>query len=91
MRIHIENLTNKAEDHESEMEELRSAFEEEIATLKREKRRLDDLMTIREQEIDSLRTYKERAEEEMQVKLEHLEQKYERQLTRIKEEFLKSS
>ncbi len=65
MRIHIENLTNKTEDHENEMDELRSAFEEEISTLKREKRRLDDLMTIREQEIESLRSFKERAEEEM--------------------------
>ena len=51
MRIHIENLTNKAEDYESRLSKLQSANDEEIATLKREKRRLDDLLTIREEEI----------------------------------------
>lgn len=58
MRIHIENLTNKAEDHESEVESLRAAFDQDVASLKREKRRLDDLLTIREDEIMALASFK---------------------------------
>lgn len=65
MRIHIENLTSKVEEHETQEEDLKAQYEDEISTLKREKRRLDDLMTIREAEIESLRTFKQKAEAEM--------------------------
>jgi predicted nuclease with TOPRIM domain len=54
MRIHIENLTGKAEELEAELGEKRESSEEEMASLKREKRRLDDLLTIREGEIERM-------------------------------------
>lgn len=55
MRIHIENLTNKTEDHESQVARLQSSYDEEVSVLKREKRRLDDLLTIREEEVSELK------------------------------------
>jgi len=55
MRIHIENLTNKLEEYERERGVLEGRIEQEIKEVKREKRRLDDLLTIREEEIDKLK------------------------------------
>jgi hypothetical protein len=91
MRIHIENLTSKVEEHDNFVDDLKAQYDDEISTLKREKRRLDDLMTIRETEIESLRAFKLKAEAEMKGQIENLERKYERSLTRVKEEFLKQS
>ena len=54
MRIHIENLTGKVEEQEADLASLRDTASEEKASMKREKRRLDDLLTIREGEIDRL-------------------------------------
>ncbi len=54
MRIHIENLTHKSEVQEAEIEALKGQYEEEASQLKREKRRLDDLLTIREDEVTRL-------------------------------------
>ncbi len=55
LRIHIENLSGKGEEMEAERARERLGYEEEVAALKREKRRLDDLLTIREDELAQIR------------------------------------
>ena len=87
MRIHIENLSNKAEDNESVVADLKKEHEEDLRLLKREKRRLDDLLTIREDEVQSLKAINnelvlrnEQMEAEYNKKIEKLESKYESHL-----------
>lgn len=55
MRIHIENLTGKQEEHDNAISVITQKFEDELSIIKREKRRLDDLLTIREDECTKLR------------------------------------
>ena len=55
MRIHIENLTNNIEEDEKMKDTMSLEHDEQIKEIKREKRRLDDLLTIRENELEKLR------------------------------------
>ena len=98
MRIHIENLTGKTEEHESIMNQQELIYSEEVASLKREKRRLDDLLTIREDEIMTFKKAnaemskcQESMKEDFNLQLQKIESKYDKQLSRIREDFLKSS
>jgi len=66
---------------------------DEIAEIKREKRRLNDLMTLREQEIEKQKAdiiEKEGREKEkdslvsdLERKLKHLEKKYEKNVAKL--------
>ncbi|TNV81495.1 hypothetical protein FGO68_gene2959 [Halteria grandinella] len=85
MRIHIENLTGKQEEHEGALAQLTQKYEDELSVIKREKRRLDDLLTIREDEctklkhsIEDLKSTILRQNEEYAAKLRRLEERYER-------------
>ena len=51
LRIHIENMTTKQEEQDGVVVKLQVQQNEEVSAMKREKRRLDDLLTIRENEI----------------------------------------
>jgi hypothetical protein len=52
MRIHIESLNNKIEEDDRVMEKMTKEFDYQIDEIKREKRRLDDLLTIREKDLE---------------------------------------
>jgi len=67
MRIHIENLTGKQEEQDSVIAKMRQSFEEEVSSMKREKRRLDDLLTIREEEISVMKRDKEKFNAEIRA------------------------
>ena len=54
MRMHIENIQQRVEDLEKEKAKIESEFKEENHDIKREKRRLNDLLTLREEEIERL-------------------------------------
>lgn len=56
MRLHIENVQQRVEDLEKIKSKLEKDFTEETSEIKREKRRLNDLLTLREEEIEKLRT-----------------------------------
>jgi hypothetical protein len=93
MRIHIENVQDKVELLEKEKDKHNKEFQEQMVEVKREKRRLDDLLTIREEELkkmrdgDKLRTKiqleKESLVQEYEKKIKHLEKRYEKQLTKM--------
>ena len=51
MRLHIENQTNRIEELERDQGKLEKKFDEELVEIRQEKRRLNDLLTIREDEI----------------------------------------
>ena len=51
LKLHVESLTFKSEEAEKENERLQS----DIARLQREKTRMDDVLTLRENEIEGLR------------------------------------
>lgn len=55
MRIHIENQSNKIEECENSIIKMQQSFEDEFKEIKREKRRLDDLLTIREDELEKIK------------------------------------
>lgn len=52
MRIFIENFQNQIEEQQTIQSKKEAEFETQIQEVKREKRRLDDLLTIREAELD---------------------------------------
>ena len=54
MKLHIETLQDKIDEMTKTQKEELCKFEEEVAEIKREKRRLGDLLTLREQEVDRL-------------------------------------
>lgn len=51
MRIHIENLQNKIEELERTKDQKDQEYQDELKDIKKEKRRLNDLLTLREEEI----------------------------------------
>jgi len=93
MRLHIDNLTQKIEDLEKASSINETEFSEEIQEIKREKRRLNDLLTLREEEIAKIKNddskqhqiIKEREGliSELEKKLKHTEKKYEKALKKI--------
>lgn len=54
MRLHIENIQDKLEHADRARDKTKSQYKEEMQEVKREKRRLDDLLTIREKELAQL-------------------------------------
>ena len=93
MRLHLENVSQKVEDLEKAKAILEKEFQEETVEIKREKRRLNDLLTLREEEIAK---YKESEKgrvkglQERDViigdyerKLKHMEKKYEKNLGKL--------
>ncbi|CDW84735.1 UNKNOWN [Stylonychia lemnae] len=91
MRVFIENLQNQIED---EVKKAKSQ-EDKISEIKREKRRLDDLLTIRENELDKLQTVKKEQEtkesmiSELEKKIKHSEKKHEKQVIKLQAELSK--
>jgi ABC-type Fe3+-hydroxamate transport system substrate-binding protein len=63
--------------------------------VKREKRRLDDLLTIRENELEKLAGYKTKEEQtqqlisEMEKKIKHMEKKHEKVVTKMQADISK--
>lgn len=55
MRLHIENVQQRVEDLERAKSKHDLDFQDETAEIKREKRRLNDLLTLREEEIEKLK------------------------------------
>ena len=55
MRLHIENQANRIEELERVKEKNDMKFESEVKEIKHEKRRLNELLTLRENEIDQLK------------------------------------
>ncbi len=53
MRVYIDNLTNQVESETRKNEKLQQEFDDQISEVKREKRRLDDLLTIKEKELEN--------------------------------------
>lgn len=86
MRIHIENLTNKIEEEEKESSVKLVQYEQDIQEIKREKRRMDDLLTIRENELDKIKDcIKEKDSRivEMDKKIKQMEKKHEKDLQKL--------
>lgn len=54
MKLHIETLQDKIDEQTKKMEEEARKFEDGLLEVKREKRRLDDLLTLREKEVSGL-------------------------------------
>jgi hypothetical protein len=48
--------------------------------IKREKRRLDDLLTIREAELEKYKGMDKESIEELEKKIKHMEKKHEKQI-----------
>ena len=97
LRIHIENLTNKTEELDASIVKQREDFDHETASMKREKRRLDDLLTIRENELAQIRNsfnevigQKEVEKDEILKKMEKMDQKYQKQILKLKEDLVKA-
>ena len=67
MRLHIENLQQKTEDQDKELASIGSEHEDHLLEVRREKRRLDDLLTIRE-------TQSLKHEQEVQIHLQRIHQ-----------------
>ncbi len=55
MRLHIENVSQRVEDLEREKTKMEKETCEDMQEIKREKRRLNDLLTLREDELDRLK------------------------------------
>lgn len=70
-------------------------FHDETAEIKREKRRLNDLLTLREEEIEKLKEKGKLIGErdvtisELERKLKHIEKKYEKQIQKLNHELTK--
>jgi uncharacterized coiled-coil protein SlyX len=83
------------EDLERAKTKYESDFHDETAEIKREKRRLNDLLTLREEEIEKLRertklvSEKEQTINELERKLKHVEKKYEKQIQKLNHELSK--
>ena len=58
MRIHIENLQNRIEELERNKDKQDKEYEDEVQEIKKEKRRLNDLLTLREDEIQRIKDSK---------------------------------
>jgi len=68
-------------------------WEQELATMKREKRRLDDLLTIREGEVAQMRerlreeaAKREKLEAEATARVLRVERDFQRQIAKVREE-----
>ena len=91
MRIHIENLSNKIEEDERDKVDK----EKELQEVKREKRRLDDLLTIRERELERMSGSRDSLEikemeiEELEKRLKQQEKKYEKHIAKLTADLLK--
>ena len=55
MRVYIDSLTNQIENEIRTKEKITKEYENQLTEIKREKRRLDDLLTIREIELESFK------------------------------------
>jgi len=75
------------------MKKQREEWEQELATMKREKRRLDDLLTIREGEVAQMRerlmeeaSKREKLEAEATARVLRVERDFQRQIAKVREE-----
>ena len=95
MRIHIESLNNTVEDEERVKEKMALDFDQQMTEIKREKRRLDDLLTIRENELSKLKDAgaliekKEQVIAELEKKIKSMEKKHEKTLAKMHNELQK--
>ncbi len=93
MRLHLDDTVNRLEIVENERFAIDDKHQDEIKEIKREKRRLDDLLTIRENENDNMKIdmtglkqaliEKEHIIAEYEKKLKHYEKKYEKSIMKL--------
>ncbi len=92
MRIHIESLNNKIEEDDRVMEKMTKEFDYQIDEIKREKRRLDDLLTIREKDLEKCKDSSNEIEKKEQIigelekKIKHMEKKHDKALFKLQNE-----
>ena len=75
------------------MQKQKEEYELELATMKREKRRLDDLLTIREGEVAQMRerlreeaVKREKQEAEATARVLRVERDFQKQIAKVREE-----
>eukprot|EP00347_Sterkiella_histriomuscorum_P022062 403331817 len=95
MRIFIENFQNQFEESQNTWTKKEQEFEDQIKEIRREKRRLDDLLTIRENELEKIQISKQQNDQsstvvqELEKKIKHMEKKHEKVLLKMQSDILK--
>jgi hypothetical protein len=55
MKLHIESVQQKLEDSEKERLKFETLANQENSEIRREKRRMDELLTLKETEVEKLK------------------------------------